>query len=118
MNRKKLIKISKPCLVGIRNSFRALIIQSVIEEAHALGRLKSAYYDEEEVDHNKIQSLIDEINNLYVSLRNSICECAACSGSKKDHVYNPNEKIWYCEECYEILKKSYTEVDKMPEWFP
>lgn len=118
MNRKKAIKISKPCLVRIRNSFRGLIIKIVREQLYALGQLTSACYDEEEVDYNKIQSLVDEQSSLRIALRDSICKCAACSDFKRDHVYNPNEKKWYCEECYEILKKSYTEVDKMSNWFP
>lgn len=118
MKKKRIIKIMNPCLVQLRNSFRSFIIRVVNDEFNALSQLMAAYYDEVEIDRNKIQSIVDEKNSLRRALRGSICQCAACSDSKKDHIYNPNEKKWYCEECYGILKKSYTEVDKMPKWFP
>lgn len=124
MNKKRAIIIRIPCLRQIRNNLRTVILKTNRTIQHELldkiMELKSieGYYE------NHPPKLLDEVRHLKDkekkierALRASILLCPVCFQADKDMTYNPVRKVWYCTECYGVLKKG-NEERGTPEEFP
>jgi len=122
MNSKRATVVTNPRLRKIRNNLRSLIISACSEE-------KSKILDEEEklrenhdfYDNDKYRKLSRALNDrswaIEGPLRASILLCPACFKSDRDMIYNPVRKVWYCTDCYELLKQR-NEERGTPEEFP
>jgi len=53
--------------------------------------------------YEKHYELYDQEIKLRKLLEVSICVCPVCRDREKDHIFNPINKTWYCEKCFEIL---------------
>jgi hypothetical protein len=59
-----------------------------------------------EFSYEKHDELYRQEIQLQKILKASICSCATCSDMKKDHVFIPKTREWYCEKCLERLEKA------------
>jgi len=111
MKRKRVIRVKDPRLRKIRLGLRTLLVrESIARLLEILGKkgslLKFPDLSEEEF-HKKYQILYKQEIANRKQLDASICVCPVCGDFEKDHIFNPVDRVWYCEKCYEILKKSY-----------
>ena len=108
----------------LRNNLRSLLIQacgteqSKIQDEEEKLKLIPDYY---ETHPPELLKRVKELNDMYwaieTPLRESILLCPVCFQTNKDMTYNPVRKVWYCTECYGVLKKG-NEERGTPEEFP
>lgn len=83
----------------------------MVDEVIALTHIKGSLIDDLVLDGNEVNEkaldhfrvLKKERKKLRDILAASICECASCSESEKDHIYNPVDQKWYCESFYNVI---------------
>lgn len=117
MKKLKKIVIKNPRLKFIRNCLRHSILRAVAIEKSRLNKLK-AFYRKESND-SMVNNISDQINELELSVENSICECKSCTAIERDMVYVPAIQLvfegWYCVDCYEKYAKDYARFYQMSE---
>lgn len=125
MNKKRTIIIKDPRLQKIRNNLRSLILEASRSVQHKLMSKKEEFSKRiiKETDgdhgmlHDQSRMIEKQIQMIDHHLDASIIFCPICFKSNKDMTYNPIVKKWYCTECYEKLKKGYSD-DGEPNRFP
>lgn len=106
MRNKRTIRLKDLKLRKIRTELRTLLVREankrIISKTSEQGDLRrSGEYSDE-----KYYKLYDQEIQLRKLLKASICSCATCSDMKKDHVFTPKTREWYCEICLERLEKA------------
>jgi len=121
MKKKRTIRLKDPKLRKIRTELRTLLVREANKRVGDLIKEQSNLRKTRPLHDEKYYQLYDELVNQENQLRKlkaaSICSCANCTDRKEDHVFNPNTREWYCEKCYQRLKKGYTKRGK-PNLFP
>lgn len=122
MNKRRVVRLKDSKLRKIRYELRQLLINVVQDEISTLIQKQRFLLKE---NHGTIFSekqdkkLLEEENKLRRDLREFIGICSSCSDRESDHMFNPKDKIWYCEECYEKFRKIYNTYEFWnPEAFP
>ena len=120
---RRVIRLKNPKLIKIRTGFRKLLEKEWSKRKRELEVQDNILYqnffhdkiiDEAtfDIQSRKIQAQLAASKKLR---RASITSCASCGDMEKDHVFVPQTREWYCEECLEFLeKKDYFEV--MENW--
>ncbi len=114
LKKKRLIQIKDPKLQKIRLSLRQILLRESEK------RLSDLFDEESEINQEygviaedeyfRIrQNLTNKKNKLRNELSASIVICAICTDIKKDHIFNPTDKVWYCTKCNKIMEESYSE---------
>lgn len=123
MNKKLTIIIKNSRLQKIRSNLRSLILEAsksiqhkLMDEIEVLPADVGEYFNnpiliEQHKELRKKKQLIEQQVDV------SIVFCPICFKSNKDMTYSPIVKKWYCIECYEKLKKGYSD-DGEPNRFP
>ena len=115
MEKKRTIRLRNPKLRKVRYGLRTLLVREankrIIAKIKEKGDLRcSAGYSDEKHD---------ELYRQEIQLRKlkkaSICSCATCSDRKKDHVFVPKTREWYCEICLERLEKG-NYFQRLDDW--
>ena len=122
MNKKRTIRLKDPKLRKIRTELRTLLVREankrildLIDKQNdcilkrQIGALDEPSYYE------KYSLLEDQKNKIRKLLKASICSCATCSDMKKDHVFTPKTREWYCEKCLERLEKA-NYFQRLDDW--
>lgn len=106
MNEKRTIRLKDQKLRKIRTELRTLLVREAnkriidkVNEQRDLRRSGTFSYE-------KHDELYDQEIQLGRLKKASICSCATCSDMKKDHVFVPKTREWYCEKCLERLEKA------------
>jgi ribosomal protein L37AE/L43A len=80
-------------------------VREVNKRIADLIKKQSSLLDDPSFDGEKSSLLENQKNKLRKLKKASICSCATCSDMKKDHVFVPKTREWYCEKCLERLEK-------------
>ena len=105
MKKKKTIIIKNPRLQKLRYNLRMIIIKEAHMRKSMLRKKWKEYW--EMGDRERAQDFAIEKQEISRSINNSICICHVCGSTKKNMVYNPELKTWFCIECYGINKSFY-----------
>ena len=105
MNKKRTIRLKDPKLRKIRTELRTLLVRGTNKRIADLIKKQSSLLDNPSFDGEKSSLLENQKNKLRKLMDASICCCATCSDMKKDHVFVPKTREWYCEKCLERLEK-------------
>jgi hypothetical protein len=120
---RPVVRLTSPQLIKIRTGFRKLL-------DNEWGRRKREFEVQDNDNHQKYfhDKVIDEATYikqlreiqakqkaLRTLRKRSIAICASCGDTKKDHVFVPQTREYYCEDCLQLLQsKNYFEV--MENW--
>ena len=115
MKKKRTIHTKDSKLRKVRYELRRLLVReadkriiSKIKEEGDLRRSDGFSYEKH-----------DELYHQEIKLRKlkkaSICSCATCSDMKKDHVFIPKTREWFCEKCLERLEKA-NYFQRLDDW--
>lgn len=122
MNKKRVVRLRDPKLCRIRFELRQLLIEVVQSEMLDLILRQRLLIDRNHgvrFNENQYKKLLEEENILRRDFRQFIGKCSSCSDLESDHIYNPRDKMWYCEECYEKFRKLYNSYEFYnPKAFP
>ncbi len=122
MNKKRVVRLKDPKLRKIRFGLRQLLISVVDNEILNLIQKRRLLFKENhgiKFNDKRHKKLIEEENRLRKDLREFIGKCSSCSDRENDHIFNPKDKMWYCEECYEKFRKLYSSYEfYKPNAFP
>jgi hypothetical protein len=115
MKKKRTIRLKDPKLRKIRTELRTLLVREADKRILDLIDKQSSLLDEPSFDGEKDSLLENQKNKLRKLLKASICSCATCSDMKKDHVFTPKTREWYCEKCLERLEKA-NYFQRLDDW--
>lgn len=122
MNKKRIVQLRDPKLLKIRYNFRQLFAKVVQKEISTLILRQRLLLDENHgtrFNEKLYEKLSREEIKLSEGLRRFIGVCSSCSDRRKDHIFNPKDKMWYCEECYTKFSKLYNSYEfYKPNAFP
>lgn len=106
MKEKRTICVRDSRLRKIRYELRTLLVREankrILNKITEEGNLRRS----DEYSDEKYYKLYDQEIQLRKLLKASICSCATCSDMKKDHIFTPKTREWYCEKCLERLEKA------------
>lgn len=109
MNKKKTIRLKDPKLRKIRTELRTLLVREAYKRIANLTDKQGILRERRPLGDENFLELDNQLENQKNQLRKlikaSICSCVTCSDMKEDHVFSPKTREWYCEKCYERLKK-------------
>ncbi len=112
MKKKKTIILKNPRLQKVRSNLRTIFIKWAQEQWFQLNKEKKVidrdaygkprkigdFSSEENEKFDKIRARVREIDQI---VNHSIYKCTVCSASDKDMTYNPEQKRWFCVDCYQ-----------------
>ena len=116
---RRIIRLKDPKLIKIRTGLRILLIKewgkrmSELEDQQS--ELHHKYYHDKLIDKATYDAKYQEIDAQQSALKRlrkaSIVKCAGCGDKEKDHVYVPEVREWFYEECLEFHdEKRYFEI--------
>ena len=106
MRGKRIIRLRNSKLRKVRYELRTLLVRESDKRIIAKIKEKGDLRRSGEYSDEKYYKLYDQEIQLRKLLKASICSCATCSDMKKDHVFIPKTREWYCEICLERLQKA------------
>ncbi len=117
MKKKRTISLKHPKLQQIRNNLRILFIMATNTQwFHLHNEIDEIEYDQNgeliffddlaEEQKERIIELEKGKTELHNLVERSICKCRRCVKTDQDMTYNPNDKSWYCVECYTEMYNS------------
>lgn len=115
MKKKKTIIIKAPQLQKIRNNLRLILIKWGQKQWFQLHReYQKIRFDENSIlrdldsnEREQVRKLRSQMAKIDHTVDHSICKCTVCSASDKDMTYNPEQKRWFCVDCYQQLQADY-----------
>lgn len=105
MKKKKSIIIKNPRLQKLRYNLRMVIIKEAHIRKSMLRKKWKEYWEMGNLE--RAQDFANEEQEISRSINSSICICHVCGSAKKDMVYNPELKTWFCIDCYELNRRYY-----------
>ena len=117
MKKKRVIRLKDTKLRKIRTEMRTIFVREANKRLRDLIKEQNNLLDESSFYEERDFLLENQKNRLRKLIRASICSCSTCSDMERVHVFNPNTQPWYCERCYEKLKRGYAKRNK-PDLFP
>ena len=122
MNIKRTIRLKDPKLRKIRTELRTLLVREadkrildlIDKQNDCILKKQSGVLDEPSY-YEKHDELYHQEIKLRKLKKASICSCATCSDMKKDHVFIPKTREWFCEKCLERLEKA-NYFQRLDDW--
>ena len=115
MEKKRIIRLRNPKLRKVRYGLRTLLVREALKRIIDKTQEKRDLRRSDGFTYEKHDEMYRQEIQLRKLLKASICSCATCSDMKKDHVFTPKTREWYCEECLERLEKA-NYFQRLDDW--